>query len=115
MSGKSELDMSPETPGHAAACPEAMPERPGHDALWLWFGLSYASWLTLPRVMMHAMPDDWQMQMAKLCEQWDGHWQNRPQLEAVVVLKQNKKFIKTPEWLEYRHPDQEALDGMKRP
>lgn len=31
----------------------------GENALWLWFGLSRASWLTLPRVLMHEMPDEW--------------------------------------------------------
>ena len=28
-----------------------------------WFGLSYASFLTLPRVLMEAMPEEWQRKM----------------------------------------------------
>lgn len=39
---------------------------PGYDALWGWFGLSRASFLVLPRVLMHEMPDDWQLRMAAL-------------------------------------------------
>ena len=30
------------------------------ERLSRWFGLSYASWLTMPRVMMEAMPEEWQ-------------------------------------------------------
>jgi len=44
----------------------------GYDKLWSWFGLSYASFLTLPRVMMHEMPDEWQGKMADLLEEWDS-------------------------------------------
>jgi hypothetical protein len=31
----------------------------GREKLWDWFGLSYASWLTLPRVLMHEIPNEW--------------------------------------------------------
>lgn len=48
--------------------------RDGFERLWAWFGLSRASWLTLPRCMMHEMPDDWQAKMAALLEQWDETW-----------------------------------------
>ena len=33
----------------------------GCDDLWEWFGLSRASWLTMPRILMHEMP-------AELCD-----------------------------------------------
>ena len=49
----------------------------GRERLWAWFGLTYASWLTMPRVMMHAMPEDWQDRMAQLCEEWDAAWDTR--------------------------------------
>ena len=31
-------------------------DAPGRNKLWQYFGLSYATWLTLPRVLLHAMP-----------------------------------------------------------
>jgi len=31
----------------------------GRERLWNWFGCSRASWLTMPRVMMHAMEWRW--------------------------------------------------------
>jgi len=87
----------------------------GHAQLWLWFGLSRASWLTLPRVMMHEMPDEWQAKMAALLEQWDATWTNPPDIETCVQIRQEGKFVATPEFLvNYRHPDYEALSGMKR-
>lgn len=82
----------------------------GKESLWAWFGLSRASWLTMPRVMMHAMPDGWQARMAELCHEWDAHWQNQPDLTPHVTLKSGGKFVKIPGWLlNYRHPDQAAI------
>src|SRR5574341_1370059 len=68
--------------------------RPGHEELWTWFGLSYAGWLTLPRVMMHEMPDDWQMRMAQLLREWDEAWDlaKLPEIEMSVSLKKGGKF-----------------------
>jgi len=43
----------------------------GYDRLWNWFGLSRATFITLPRAMCHEMPDGWQERMAALLEEWD--------------------------------------------
>jgi hypothetical protein len=86
----------------------------GYDALWLWFGLSRASFLTMPRVMMHDMPDDWQRRMAELCNEWDATWVNQPDVTAQVSLKHGNKFTRMPEWMtNYRYPDKHALAGMR--
>ena len=41
-------------------------------------GLSRASWITLPRVLCHETPDEtpdeWQLKMAKLMEEYDKYW-----------------------------------------
>lgn len=90
---------------------------PGHDALWGYFGLSYASWLTMPRVLMHEMPDDWQARMAVLCQEWDAHWDfSGCGLGTPTVLQRtNRKFAKWPRFvLEYRHPDREAIQCFLR-
>ncbi len=39
--------------------------------LHLWFGLSYAAFLVMPRVAMMQMPEDWQEKMAELLNQYD--------------------------------------------
>ena len=91
-------------------------EPPGYAALWLWFGLSRASWLTLPRVLMHEMPDDWQARMAQLLEEYDAAW-NIPesmQCETMVSAKRNGKFVRLPSvLLTYRHPRKDEIDRLR--
>lgn len=89
--------------------------RVGHDALWLWFGLSRASWLTMPRTLMHAMPDDWQMRMAQLCAEWDDHWSFPDDCpDARVMAVDGNRFTKWPdELLNYRHPSKGIIDRYK--
>ena len=87
----------------------------GYEALWLWFGLSRSSWLTLPRVLMHAMPDAWQGAMAKLLQDGDEIFQNMPaQGYRVQVTDMAGRLIKTPEWLiNYRHPNRRMIEKIK--
>ena len=87
--------------------------RPGYDALWGWFGLSYASWLPLPRVLMHEMPNDWQARMADLLQEFDATFKNVPRYDVQIQLKQNGRFVPMPEWISYRHPDRVTIEGFK--
>ena len=91
-------------------------ERPGYDALWEWFSLSYAPFCVMPRVMMHAMPDDWQAKMAALMVEWDDHWdQEDIGFDTChVTVKKNRKFVKMPKWLtNYRYPDLDELERIR--
>jgi hypothetical protein len=85
------------------------------DDLWTWFGLSYASWLTMPRVLMHEMPNEWQKKMAKLLKEWDDYYNfNDLNLGTRVQITKNNKLIKTPNWLiNYRHPDLKIIKNIK--
>lgn len=87
----------------------------GHEALWLWFGLSRASWLTLPRVLMHAMPDEWQGAMARLLNEYYEMFPNMPdQGSRVQVTDLAGKLIRTPSWLiNYRYPDFAMIKQLK--
>lgn len=88
--------------------------REGYNRLWAWFSLSYASWLTIPRVLMHEMPDDWQMKMAELLEQWDEAWDSSDMPNPYVSAKKNGKFIKWPSWLlNYRHPNYSEIETLR--
>lgn len=88
--------------------------RPGYDALWLYFGLSYAGWLTLPRALIHEMPDGWQARMAELLNEWDDTWRNPPNLDVLVTLKKGNRFVKPPEFLtNYRRPDRAAINELR--
>lgn len=91
-----------------------MNSQDGYDALWLWFGLSRASWLTLPRVLMHAMPDEWQGKIAALLDEYQSTFPNQPDLGTRVQITADGKLVKTPEWLiNYRHPDADDIDACR--
>ena len=88
---------------------------PGHDALWLWFGLSYASFIVVPRVLAHEMPDDWQAKMAELLNEYDEAFPNFPVgWSTRVQFTIDGKLAKWPGWaLNYRHPDLMAISAFR--
>jgi len=90
--------------------------RPGHDALWGWFGLSRAAWLTLPRSLMHAMPDDWQRDMACLLRQFNETYRSLPcEYSISVNVRIDGRFAPVPDWMgNYRHPDSELLRSYQQ-
>lgn len=81
--------------------------RDGYRALWGWFSLSYAAFLTMPRVLMHAMPDEWQRKMARLLEEYDETYSIWPEKWGTRVnFTYDNKLAKWPDWvLNYRYPD----------
>jgi hypothetical protein len=94
---------------------ENIARRKGYDRLWRWFGLSYASWLTLPRILMHEMPDDWQNKMAALLEQWDETFNGDGMPAPSVSAKRGGKYTSWPSWLlNYRHPDIGEIKKVRR-
>ena len=91
---------------------------PKNERLWGWWGLSYASWLTIPRVLMHEMPDDWQERMAALLEEYDTAFPEWPDDigTRVQIVDGHNKFVKMPSWLSnYRHPDYGQIDAIRGP
>lgn len=83
--------------------------------LWEWFGLSYASFLVLPRVLMHEMSEEWQNKMVKLLEEYDESFPNMPDLGTRVYVIKKGKLTKTPNWLiNYRHPDYEEIEKLRK-
>ncbi|MCR4307162.1 MAG: hypothetical protein NUV80_01220 [Candidatus Berkelbacteria bacterium] len=92
-----------------------MIDRKGYDALWFWFGLSHASWLTLPRVLMHEMPDEWQGKMAELLNEYDAAFPNQPDLGTQVQVTHKGKLTRTPSWLiNYRHPEYKEIERLMK-
>ena len=87
----------------------------GYNKLWDWFGLSYASFLTLPRVLMHEMPDEWQGKMADLLYEYDRAFQNLPDLRTEVRVSRDGRLVKMPDWLvQYRHPMLTVINRFRR-
>jgi len=86
----------------------------GYDRLWKWFGLSRASFLTIPRVLLHDMPDDWQNKLAELLEGIEEAYPNHPAIGLTIRATKDGKLFPIPDWmLNYRHPDQELIDSFK--
>lgn len=84
----------------------------GYQKLWGWFGLSYAAFLVLPRVLMHAMPDEWQEDMERLLSQYEAAFPNQPNIGTTVRATDPKtnRLAKMPDWLcHYRRPDGDEI------
>jgi hypothetical protein len=90
-----------------------MREAPGYAALWGNFGLSRAAWLTLPRALMHEMPDEWQARMAALLDEFQETYTNIPTFDVHVQLRASGRFVPLPSWLEYRHPHIATIESFK--
>ena len=86
----------------------------GYERLWAWFGLSRASWLTMPRILMHEMPDEWQDKMADLLEEWDDEWDTSDMPAPSVTAKLDNKFTRWPAWLlNYRRPAKREIERLR--
>lgn len=81
-----------------------------------WFELTYARWLTLPRVLLEQMPDEWQYKFTELMREFDEMWDWIPNdFRFYVVGRENGKVTKLPDYLcEYRHPIQEEIEKIRR-
>lgn len=81
--------------------------------LHLWFGLSYAAFLVMPRVAMMQMPKEWQESMAELLNQYDETIDTSAfgvKGCRVQALNSEGKLMKMPdELLNYRHPQPEVV------
>lgn len=68
-----------------------------------WFGLSYASWLTLPRVSLQEMPLDWQARFFAMIEEAEDKFGLRCPEGISVVRKDGKnRFVNNDHWNNYR-------------
>ena len=86
------------------------------NKLWNWFGLSYATWLTIPRILLHEMPLEWQNKMADLLNEYEETFCNQPEIGTRVQITKDRKLIKTPYWItQYRYPGKAKgeLDSMR--
>lgn len=86
--------------------------------LQLWFGLSRASFCVMPRVLMEAMPEEWQSKMAALLHEYSETFDTSlggAVHECIVSAKdRNGKFSRLPNAiLNYRHPNKLFIDSLR--
>jgi len=69
-----------------------------------WFELSYAQFLTIPRVVMESMPYEWQVEMKKLLDDMDAAFDWRPKEGRYWVrLRDDEGRFSSPDLCDYRH------------
>ena len=76
----------------------------------IWFELSCAQFLTVPRLVLESMPMKWQKKMAKLLEEMDETFDWRPKEGRywVRIKDDNGRFAHAP-LNDYRHGKMEHL------
>ncbi|MEW5290305.1 hypothetical protein ABW286_14115 [Erwinia papayae] len=81
--------------------------------LQLWFGLSYSSFLVMPRVFMQAMPEEWQEKMAELLFEYNDRINTSVcgvHSCFVTVKDKDNRFMKMPdELLNYKRPRKDFI------
>lgn len=81
-----------------------------HDPIHHWFELSYAQFLTLPRLFLTSMPLAWQQKMAALLIELDATFDWHPRGGRWwVSLKDERGRYAPPEHCDYRHGSVEYL------
>jgi hypothetical protein len=110
--------MDADLPGRARGVADAPTVRPHlHDgAIHLWFSLSYASYLVLPRALLQEMPHEWQDRfVALLDEMAEAFDTSRPEIScnyAVQVRGADGRFVDDP-LRHYRRPDMALIESLK--
>jgi len=86
-----------------------------NEPINLWFELSYAQYLTVPRLVMQSMPIEWQRKMAVLLQEMDETFDWRPKEGRYwVKLRDDKgRFMDAP-LDNYRRGNCEHLRIKKR-
>lgn len=73
--------------------------------MWNWFGLSYSSYLVLPRALLCGMPEPWQEQMVKLLDEMrETYDPNQIEDDYHIALRDGRGRFKKDPLANYRHP-----------
>lgn len=84
------------------------------ETIHVWFELSYAQYLTIPRSIMQSMPAEWQERMVKCLEELDETFDWRPKDGRYwVQLKDGKGRYTVDRLMQYRHPDIDYIKSIR--
>lgn len=82
----------------------------GYSPINEWFELSYAQFLTVPRLVMESMPIEWQEKMAELLKEMDDTFDWRPEEGRYWVrLRDSKGRFSAAPLYDYRRGSAEHL------
>lgn len=86
--------------------PGDLPPDPPTGPVHGWFGLSYASWMVLPRTLLQSMPIEWQASLVRLMDELERSASAAgvviPERFRVHVLDTNGRFVASP-FPHYKH------------
>lgn len=84
------------------------------DPVHTWFGLTYSSYLVLPRVLMQEMPVEWQTRFVTCLEEMSEVF-DIPDCWGYMVKPKGRhsRFIKDP-LCNYRRPDWGAVEACRK-
>jgi len=87
------------------------------DPIHPWFGLSYASYLVLPRSILQAMPYEWQKRMVALLEEAEDiiDWQKIDENYNVLLRDRKTGRYKNDPLANYRHGNKLAESLVEAP
>ena len=81
-----------------------------------WFELTYAQYLTVPRSVLQAMPEEWQHRFVACLDELDETFDWRPSIGRYwVQLKDAQGRYATDRFMEYRRPDLAYIESKRRP
>lgn len=84
--------------------------------MWDWFGLSYSSYLVLPRSLLCGMPEEWQVKMVALIDEMRKTYDsNKIDDNYDVILRDEKGRFKADPLSNYRHPPKLPYVKKSRP
>lgn len=86
------------------------------DIVHDYFGLTYASYQVLPRVLMQEMPEDWQRRFVELMREADDLFEWPKSGSGYVVQLRDERtgrFVHDP-LSRYRRPDWQAVEKARR-
>lgn len=85
-----------------------------HEDVHAWFELTYASYLTVPRVLLEQMPAEWQHAFARLMDEMAEHYRAPLEGEYAVLLRGEAGRYAVDPLRNYRYPDRSALALSRR-
>ena len=85
------------------------------EAVHTWFELSYAQYLTVPRSILEAMPDEWQERFVACLEELDEtfDWRPREGRYWCRLRDGSGRFADDP-LMEYRRPNYRHIESLRR-
>ncbi len=95
-------------------CRVASPQMSCVEDVYSWFGLTGANYLVVPRVLLQAMPPEWQHRFVRLLDGLRGTFVQENDTYTVLLRGEGGAFTTDP-LRRYRHPAQNAIaDARKR-